>query len=436
MTANSSARRVVITGLGVVSPLATTPESLFDALVAGETGVRPLTGVPGDQLPVRCGAEVRDFTGAIGDFGEVDGDQKKTIRKAIKVMCREIQMGVAACQLALQHAGWNAELYAPERIGVEFGSDYILSPPEELTISMSRCIQDGAFEYDRWGSEGIPQLQPLWLLKFLPNMPASHTAIFNDFRGPNNSLTLREASSDLVVGEAMRIIQRGHADMMLAGATGTRIHALKTIHALQSEEVALGDDAAALSRPFDRDRAGMVLGEGAGCLVLEERSSAVARGATIYAEVVGAGSSTVVGRDGVSDRRSALANAGRAALAEAKIAPESLGHIHAHGLSTRSCDIDEAAALSDVLGAAATRTPVVAAKSAFGNLGAGGGLVQLAASAMALHQGRLFPLLNYDAPDEKCPIRAAVAGDGAGASMLNWSVTPQGQAGAVCLQAA
>ena len=138
-------------------------------------------------------------------------------------MCRECQMGVAAAQLALADRRLVADgRLDPERIGVVFGSDYMLTLPDEFTAGDPHVVDaDGQFEFRRWATEGMPQLSPLWLLKYLPNMPASHVAIYNDLRGPNNSLTLREAASNLAMGEAFRIIHRGHADMMVAGATGT-----------------------------------------------------------------------------------------------------------------------------------------------------------------------------------------------------------------------
>ena len=152
-------------------------------------------------------------------------------------------------------------------------------------------------------------MSPLWLLKYLPNMPASHLAIYNDFRGPNNSLTLREASANAALGEAYQIISR-RADLMIVGETGSRLHSMKMLHAVQQEEVFLGDgDPAAASRPFDRDRRGMVLGEGAGAVVIEELSAAQARGATIYGEVLGAATSSVAARRLVAQRDRAMANA-------------------------------------------------------------------------------------------------------------------------------
>ena len=192
-------------------------------------------------------------------------------------------------------------------------------------------------------------MQPLWLLKYLPNMPASHIAIYNDFRGPSNSLTLREASGNSAIGEAFQTIARGSADIMIAGATGTRIHPLRTVHGLLQEQIAGGDDPEKLSRPFEKGRNGMVMGEGAGALILESLESAQQRGATIFAEVAGATSSIAVNKRGVADFRTGVRNVLRVLLERAQIEPRQLGHVHAHGLSTVRADQEEAQALSDVL---------------------------------------------------------------------------------------
>jgi 3-oxoacyl-[acyl-carrier-protein] synthase II len=282
----------------------------------------------------------------------------------------------------------------------------------------------------------MPQLSPLWLLKYLPNMPASHVAIFNDLRGPNNSITLREAASNLAVGEAFRTITRGHAEVMIAGATGTRVHPMKAVHAVQTEQLAMnGLEPARASRPFDLNRKGMVLGEGAAAIVIEELEHAKARGATIYGEIVGHASSQVTDRNFVAHRERAFANVIRMTLADAGATIDDVGHIHAHGLSTQSCDAEEAAAIREVFGSRADTLPVAAAKSYFGNLGAGSGLVELIASVLAMRQGKLFPILNYETPDPACPIAAAKEGMSPGRSVLNLSVTPQGQASAVMVRA-
>jgi 3-oxoacyl-[acyl-carrier-protein] synthase II len=439
-------RRVVITGMGVVCPLGLTPEDLWAGLVEGRSGVGPLESFPSAGLPLHHAAEAHAFTGDIENFGPLDGERKKAIRKGLKVMCRESQMAVAAAQRALHHCGLfaadaKAGSVQPERFGCVFGSDYMLTLPEDFTASVAKCRgADGAFEFDRWASDGMPQLTPLWLLKYLPNMPASHIAIYNDLRGPSNSLTLREASGHLALGEATITIQRGAADIMVVGATGTRVHPMKTVHALQSEQVALeaagsgSDDPTRWSRPFDRLRRGMVLGEGAAVFILEELEHARARGAAIHGEIVGHAARNVSVAGGVGLKQKALALAMRRALSMAQVTATELSHIHAHGASTVVGDREEAAAMHDVLGPAAATIPTVAAKSHFGNLGGGSGLVECMASLLAIRHGELFPLLNFEEPDPECPVRPARRGDPSGKVFISSAVTPQGQAGSVVIR--
>ena len=431
---DSSSRRVVITGLGLVSPLGNSKQSLWDALTSRRSGVAPLTSVSTAHLPTSYGGEARDFTGQIDDFGELEKKTKRAIKKGLNVMCREIEMGVAAAQHALRDAGMEAGTLDPDRTGAVYGSDYIMTLPEEFTAGIRKCLdENGQFDFSLWAEKGMPEVTPLWLLKYLPNMPASHIAIYNDLRGPNNSITLREASANLAIGEAYWTIARGSADAIVAGATGTRIHPLRTIHVVMQEEIASNDiEPAKGCRPFDKDRTGMVIGEGSGAIVLEELESAKARGATILAEVVGHGSSTVMDRNCVAQKDVALKNAMTQSLRTAGMTPNDVGHIHAHGLSTHQCDIDEARAINEVLKEQTSEVPVVAAKSYFGNLGAGSGVVELIASVLALNHGELFPILNYETPDPECPIAAVTnEGESPGDSFLNISVTPQGQASAV-----
>jgi 3-oxoacyl-[acyl-carrier-protein] synthase II len=346
-------------------------------------------------------------------------------------------MGVAAAQRALADAGLTRGSFDPERVGITYGSDYMLTVPEEFNDGVQECLDpEGRFEFSRWATHGMPKMPPLWLLKYLPNMPASHLAIFNDLRGPNNSLTLREAASLAAVGEAFQTIRRGSADAMLAGATGTRLHPMKAVHSLQQGEIARGNvDPARASRPFDLKRTGMVLGEGAGAVILEELSHAEARGATIYGEVVSAATSSAADRRRVARCDRAMANAMRTAIELGGLRPDEVGHVHAHGLSTRSADVEEARAIGEVFAERARPVPVTAAKSYFGNLGAGGGVVELACSLLALWQGRLFPTLNYETPDPECPLSVVTANDATpGESFLTLNVTPQGQAAAVAVR--
>jgi 3-oxoacyl-[acyl-carrier-protein] synthase II len=429
---SGSNRRVVVTGMGLISPLGNSCLELWDALKSGRSGVRMLERVPSDYLTTDVGGDASTFTGDIENFGELEKQTQRSIKKGLKLMCRDIQMGVAAAQLALHDAGLDSVAHDATRIGTMFGSDYIVSEPAEFSAGIANCRTDNEFQFKMWGQHGTPQVEPLWLLKYLPNMPASHVAIYNDLRGPSNSVTLREASSNLSVAEAVTTIRRGSADAIVVGSTGSRIHPLRTIHiVLQEQCAAKGSIPASASRPFDARRTGMVIGEGAGVLILEEFEFAQRRGAKILAEVIGYGSSTVADRYGVANYRQAFINVIDMALELSGLKPDELGHVHAHGLSTVHCDAQEATAIRDRLG----NTPVTAAKSYMGNLGAGSGMVEMIASILALQNNQLFPILNYEYPDPACPINAVTTIDAPpGDSFINLNCSPQGQASAIVMQ--
>lgn len=429
-------RRVVITGIGIISPIGCDAESVWDSLEDGTSGVAPLGSLPSDALPMSFAGEVRDFTGHVDNFGELDPSVKKAVRKGLKLMCRETQMGVASAQRALADAGLAIGKFDPERCGCNFGAGYMVTEPEEYQAGIKLCASEGAFDFNRWGNEGMRQVTPLWLLKYLPNMPSCHIAIYNDLRGPNNSLTHGDAAAHLAAGEAFQVIARGSADIMLAGATGTKVHPMRTVQTVLQEELAVnGVEPAKASRPFDLNRTGMVVGEGAATVILEELSHAQARGANIYGEVIGSGSSCVAAPNHVARRATALTNAMRAALHKANLEPGDVEFVHAHGQSSRSSDKEEAQAIGNVFGDAADQLPVVAGKSYFGNLGAGSGSVELILSLLALKHGQLFPVLNYETPDPECPVHCVREAQPAGKRFLNLSVNGRGQASCLLVQA-
>lgn len=426
-------RRVVITGMGIISPLGNSCDQLWQNISNGVSGVSTLERIPPQPLPTSIAAEARDFLGEVTDFGELDKQLKRSIKRGLKLMCREIRMGVAAAQLALADAGIEPGSLDPSRIGTMFGSDYIITEPFEFVRGVKNCLDGQQFDFEQWADKGLTQVEPLWLLKYLPNMPASHVAIFNDLQGPSNSLTVREASANLAVAEAVTIIRRGTADAMVAGSTGSRIHPLRTIHVAMQEQLAVGNGAPEKAcRPFDADRSGMVMGEGAGVLMLEEEEFAKARGANILGEVLGYASSSVANARGVADYETAIANVLQMSLNVAGLQPSDIAHVHAHGLSTINCDAQEAAAIKQVFG---EQTPVVAAKSYMGNLGAGSGIVEIAASMLAIKNEQLFPILNYETPDPACPVNVvSEMQQSPGNVFLNVNVTPQGQASAVIIR--
>ncbi len=435
---SNSDRRVVITGMGLISPLGHSCGELWNSLDNGISGVKQLSAIPTDHFPSDFGGECAEFAGEIGNFGTLEKKLQRSIKKALRLMCREIQLGVAAAQLAIADAGLATCDIAPERIGTLFGSDYIITSPLDFSQSIQNCIEpDGEFNFESWAENGIPKVEPLWLLKYLPNMPASHVAIFNDLRGPSNSLTVREASANLSLAEATTIIQRGSADVMVAGSTGSRIHPLRTVHIALQEQLAdknteaAGGDPTRACRPFDADRSGMVLGEGAGVMILEELASAEKRGAKILGEVIGYGSSSVANKQGVGDYKKAFTNVIQGALETSGLPVSEVGHYHAHGLSSPKGDREEAAAIKDTLG----ETPVTAAKSYMGNLGGGSGVVEAISSLLAMENNSLFPILNCDNLDDQCQISAVrEKGTSPGDSFISANITPQGQASSIAIR--
>ncbi len=427
------ARRVVITGMGVIGPLGLSLDKTWDALSSKQSGVTSIKH--GTASAFSCGGVAEQFSGKIDDFGPLDANRKKAIRKGLKLMCREIKMGVAAAQHALHSAQLEMGTFAPEGTGVVYGCDHIVTLPEEFVDGFNACINGSkTFEFEKWGGQALGEVTPLWLLKYLPNMPASHIAIYNDLRGPNNSLTYREASSNIALGEATATIRRGAAERIVAGATGCSIAPLRSVQlSLHSQWTRNGCAPDKASRPFDTNRNGMVPGEGAGAVVLEDYDVAVERGASIYGEVVGYGSSTVVDTNSVADVETAVCNAMRAAMRIAGMQPHELGHVHAHGAGTIYGDEAEAAGIAKALEGA--NIPVTAAKSYFGNLGAASGMVELVASLLAIRNDTLFPVLNCSSPDIQCPINVVTdINTRPGSSVLNVNYTPQGQASAVIVR--
>jgi len=415
-------REVVITGTGVVCPIGIGKHPFWQSLMAGASGVRRLTHYDPTSLPVPFGAEVIDFQPK--DF--------VTPRKSLKVMCREIQTGFSAARLALSDARLADGAVEPDRLGVLFGSEMFYGELQDMIESYRASANNGEFEMSRWGPEGIPKLFPLWMLMYLPNMAACHVAIALDARGPNNTVSQGDASSMLAFIEAVRVIERGLADVMIVGGSGTRLNPTPLMYRTDKNLSHRLEDPTAASRPFDADRDGMVNGEGAGAFILEAREYAEARAANIQARVLGAG----IGFDGMEENRSeqglGTQQAIRIALREAGMEASGLGHVNAHGVSTVDSDRREATAIRATVG----DIPVTAIKSYFGNLGAGGGMIEMAASVLALEHNCVPATLNYQRPDPECDIHvisgSPLVGRPATALVLNQSST--GQSAAVIIE--
>jgi 3-oxoacyl-[acyl-carrier-protein] synthase II len=416
-------RRAVISGAGVLSPIGRDADAFWQSLMGGRSGVQSIQGFDASALPVR-------FAGEIPDFDAKDYVEKKD-RRGLKMMARTIQLAVAAAQLALDHGRVDKSKLDPERFGVEFGAGLIATElPEMADASLASVnCQPGVTDIERWGREGMEAIQPLWMLKYLPNFLACHVSILHDARGPDNSITESDVASLLALGEAYRILGREGADFFLVGGAESKMNVLSLVRQCLFSKLSRRNDAPARAcRPFDRGRDGIVIGEGASVLVLEDLEHARRRGADILAEVVGFGSAFDAALSGEG-----LARAVRAALAEASVEPRDVDHINAHGLGTREADAAEARGLYAVFG---DRVPVFAAKSYMGNLGAGGSVTELAASLLALQHGVVPATLNFEEPDPDCPVRVLAGQPRAlsGRFVVKTAFTEMGQCGAVVLR--
>ncbi len=388
VSTNRAPQAVVITGLGVVSPIGTGRSAFGSAIEQGQSGIRPLSFET--ALDIKIGGEVRDF----------DPKQYVRPRKSLKVMSREIQFAFTAADLAMVDAGLTPEKYDPQRLGVVFGSEMIYCELEELVDAYRACMPHGTFDFSRWQSHAMGQMFPLWMLKYLPNMPACHVAIAHDARGACNSVVLGDASSLAAISEGCRVIERGHADCMIVGGVSNRLHpTCLTFRSIQPYTKWRGEPQSAM-RPFDAARTGVVPGEGAAAFVIESLDHAMARGANILARVLGTSSRFEPQRDSQPLQGTAIRAAITSALAAADLAPNQVGHVNAHGLGTIDHDQVEARSIRAVLG----DVPVTAPKSFFGNLGAGSGAVEMAATVLCLSQGKIPLTLNYEQPDPECPV--------------------------------
>ncbi|HYV38236.1 MAG TPA: beta-ketoacyl-[acyl-carrier-protein] synthase family protein [Gemmataceae bacterium] len=392
-------RRVVVTGLGVVAPNGVGKEAFWSACLNGRSGVGPIRTFDASGHPVKIAAEVNDF------------DAKPFVpasqRKSLKIMGRAMRFAVGAAGLAVQDAGLSADWPVPERVGVVMGTGLVpVDLPEIAPALVQSCNTQGQLQTSAFGQCGGSALFPLWILKYLPNMVAAHISMALNAQGPNSTITTACAAGTQAVGEAFRLVARDDADLVLAGGADSRIDPLLMLAYTALGALSTGErPPTEVSRPFDGRRDGFVLGEGAGVLVLEELEHAKKRGATIYAEVLGLGSSfdayAVTKPD--PDAKGA-ARAIQEALREARIDASDVDYINAHGTSTRLNDLMETAAVKRVFGHKAKKLPLSSIKSMVGHLIGAAGAVEAVALALTLHDGALPPTINQTQPDPACDL--------------------------------
>lgn len=390
-------KEIVFTGIGVVSPIGTSCETYWNSLLEQRSGVGFVDSLGEDCSPRQMGAEVRDFN------PKQYFRSKKEV-KQIKVMSRDIQLAYAAAMLACSDAGLKTEAtdrnVEPDRLAVSYGADMIGLEIPEILDAYKAGITDGKYDKSTWGPAAMKEVYPLWMLKYLPNMPACHIAITHDARGPNNSFTMQRGASLAALFEAVRILERGAADVVISGGCGNCLNPSFLARAKAHHLAPYVGDPGNMPRPYDAERNGNILGEGAAAFILETKEFAQARGAKIYATVRGFCNRTdprplQERKDGRGIRQTL-----RGALADAAMQPQDLGYINAEGLGTLEDDTIEANAIRAELG----DIPVTALKGYFGSLGCGAGAVELVGSLLALQHGLIPVTKNCDRIAEDCPI--------------------------------
>ena len=392
-------RRVVITGLGVVAPNGIGKNDFWNACLNGRSGVGPIRSFDASQHPVKIAAEVHDF--------DVMPYILPSQRKSLKIMSRAMRFAVGAAGLSITDSGIELDKEDPTRMGVVMGTGLVPVDLPELTPAlMGACDGNGKLETTRLGQQGAGALFPLWILKYLPNMVAAHISLAFNAQGPNSTITTACAAGTQAVGEAFRLIARDDADVVLAGGADSRIDPLMILAYTALGALSQSDrPAAEVSRPFDGKRDGFVLGEGAGVLMLEELEHAKRRGATIYAEVLGLGSSfDAYGATKPDPEARGAARAINEALREARIDPSDVDYINAHGTSTRLNDQMETTAVKRVFGENAKVLPLSSIKSMVGHLIGAAGAVEAVALAMTLHSGAIPPTINQTQRDPVCDL--------------------------------
>lgn len=375
-------RRVVVTGVGLVSPLGIGTRETWEGLIAGRSGAARITRFDATDFPSRIACEVKGFD-------PLDYADRRDARK----MDTFIQYALAASLFAAEDAGLETPLADPDRVGVVISSG----------IGGFETIER---EHRKLLEKGPRRISPFFVPAMVVNLAAGWVSIRLGARGPNSAMATACSAGAHAVGEAFRLVRHGHADVMVAGGaeatiTPMCIGGFGSMKALSTRN----DEPERASRPFDRDRDGFVVGEGAGILILEEREQALARGATLYAEVLGYGMSgdafhiTAPAEDGGGAVRVM-----QAALTEAGASPEDVDAVNAHGTSTPLNDRIETGAIRRVFGEHADRLAVSSTKSMTGHLLGGAGGLEAGISCLTLRHQTLPPTINYETPDPDCDL--------------------------------
>lgn len=374
-------RRVVITGLGIVSPVGCTAEQFFANLMSGHSGIRHLQHDFIDQLSIRIGAPVEDFNPTV-HFSKIQ----------LTGIERFSQMALVAAEQAVQDAQLVLEESEYPRAGVQMG----------CCLGGAATLEEGYVEVFKRDN---PRIKPLSVLLSMNNAAASHISIKYHLQGANITYSTACASSAIAIGEAYRQIKHGYAEVMLAGGSEAMLTlgAMKAWEALRTLAHEDATDPGASCKPFSRDRNGLVLGEGAAVLVLEDAERATRRGAKIYGELVGydcSSDASHLTKPNAAGQTRTILNA----LRDAKLQPQDIDYINAHGTATLAGDIEETNAIKRAFGSFAAHIPVSSTKSMHGHLMGATGAVEFMAALLALQNQAIPPTINLHHPDPECDL--------------------------------
>jgi len=441
--AKETGREVLITGVGPVSGLGLGIEPTWENLTAAASAIGPLEAFDVSAFDCHIGAEIKQFK--VRDF------VPKSYRKATKVMARDIELAVAAADLAARDAKLDTRAtnsdsepsYAPARIGAHIGAGLIACDMDELTAALveARNEEDGSFDMHKWGTHGMGQLTPLWLLKYLPNMLACHVTIVHDAQGPSNTITCNEASGMLSLGESIRAIQRGVSDAGFCGGTDSKLNPMALLRQQFTGRLTdLGNENPDKAvRPFAADASGGALGEGGGILILEARDTFEQRNTgEAYASVAGFASTQTVNRESRNLKPDAegrgIASAINGALRDADTKPEDIDLIVPFGCGDPTWDQAECSALRTVFGDAVAGIPITPTKPLAGNCTAGAGALDLCIAAQAIKAQQAPAVINCDEPLDLLYARARPAEKMTLNNVLAYATGLGGQNAAVVLK--
>ncbi|MGP3560424.1 beta-ketoacyl-ACP synthase II [Geobacillus sp. BK01] len=374
-------RRVVVTGMGAVTPLGNDVETTWKNIIAGQSGIDTVTRVNPDDFPAKVAAEVKDFDPA--SFMD---------RREARKMDRFTQYAVAAALMAVKDAKLEINEQNAERVGVWIGSG----------IGGMETFEQ---QFEIFQQRGYRRVSPFFVPMMIPDMAAGQVSIILGAKGINSCTVTACATGANSIGDAFKVIQRGDADVMITGGAEAPITKMSFAGFCANTALSTNPDPKTASRPFDKNRDGFVMGEGAGIVVLEELEHALRRGATIYAEIVGYGATADAyhitapapgGEGGVRAMRQALQDAG--------LQPEDIDYINAHGTSTEYNDKYETIAIKEVFGDHAYKLAISSTKSMTGHLLGATGAVEAIFSALAIRDGVIPPTINYETPDPECDL--------------------------------